>query len=58
MEIAIFRNANTNALQDDINGFLDRYSDGIDIIQIVQSSSGAELAVTILFRVKEELDGF
>ena len=58
MEIIIFRNANTNALQDDINGFLDRNSDGIDIIQIVQSSSGTELAVTILFRVKEELDGF
>ena len=58
MEITIFRNTNTSALQDDINGFLDRYGDSIDIIQIVQSSSGAELAVTILFRVKEELDGF
>jgi hypothetical protein len=58
MEITIFRNTNTNALQDDINGFLDRHSDGIDIIQVIQSSSGAELAITILFRVKEGLDGF
>jgi hypothetical protein len=58
MEIIIFRNAEINALQDEINRFLDRYSDGIDIIQIIQSSSGAELTITILFRVKEGLDGF
>ena len=58
MEIIIFRNAEINALQDEINRFLDRYSDGIDIIQIIQSSSGAELTITILFRIKEELDGF
>jgi len=58
MEIIIFRNAEINALQDEINGFLDRYSNGIDIIQIIQSSSGAELTITILFRIKEELDGF
>jgi hypothetical protein len=58
MEIIIFRNAEINALQDEINSFLDRYSNGIDIIQIIQSSSGAELTITILFRIKEELDGF
>ena len=58
MEIIIFRNAEINALQDEINSFLDRYSNGIDIIQIIQSSSGAELTITILFRVKEGLDGF
>jgi hypothetical protein len=58
MEIAIFRNKNTNALQDDINGFLDQHGDGIDVIQIVQSLSGSELAVTILFRVTGVLDGF
>ena len=58
MEIIIFRNAEINALEDEINSFLDRYSNGIDIIQIIQSSSGAELTITILFRVKEGLDGF
>ena len=53
MEIAIFRNTNINALQDDINDFLDKHDHNIDVKKIVQSSIGDEIIITILIKVME-----
>lgn len=54
MEITIFHNTNISQLQDDVNEFLDKHSNDIDVKQIAQSFAGDELVITVLFRVKDQ----
>ena len=53
MEIAIFQDKSIGILENDINHFLDKHGNNIDIKQMVQSTSGEYLIITILFSLKE-----